>query len=102
MDFNQKIHGIKTLREQGKVLEAIALLNEMQRELLVGLIDKVQDTGLCKSCGKDGDFLDQEGICDFCYTASNNLGQGNASVSKEEMGGERFDDLMKKIEEPNG
>ncbi len=109
-ELHQKLQDIEKLNEEGKSLEAIALLEQVQKELKSHPVKDPNKQGLyntipkniCEKCGKEGKYEEQEDLCDFCYATKHNLGQGDASKSQREMDEERFDGFVKEYEELDG
>jgi len=107
-ELHKKLQEIKELKEQGKTPEAVALLHDVQKELRAHPVKspdknnlKSKNVYFCEECGKEGNYEEQECLCDFCYTARYNLGQGSGSISQEEMDEERFDNFIKESEKSN-
>ncbi len=45
---------------------------------------------ICEKCATEGDFSNQEGLCDFCFNTKNNLGRGSPDISI----GDQYEDLF--------
>src|SRR5271157_4085856 len=107
--LHQKLEDIKELKEQGKISEAVALLHNVQKELKAHPVKnpnknnnfKSKNVFFCEKCGKEGNYQEQDGLCDFCYTAKYNLGQGSGSINQDEMYEKGFDNFIKESEESN-
>ena len=96
---------IEELKKLGKKFEADDLLHSLQKELKAHPVknpgkDNLASNNMyfCEKCGKEDNYEEQEGLCDFCFTAKYNLGQGSGSISQGEMDEEKFDNSIKEQE----
>lgn len=97
MNFKDLISQGEILSEQENVHDDFEILERGQENQIVD-IDSNNIVIACEVCGKEGEYEDQESLCDFCYTAEHNLGQSGAVVSQADVEEESLDEIVKVIE----
>lgn len=90
-DLQQELQEVEKLREKGKLPEATALLNKVQKELKAHPVKNPRKhdpesnlpMNLCDECGREGSYREQEDLCDFCYVARRNLNPADILISQK-------------------